>query len=110
MCRLVDVAVDSLEAAAKRGEAAHDAWNNSAVLLIRAAQAHARYFIVDCFARSVIGSDAPSYSPPVRGILSQLCELFLIYWLMERSGDFVLVQFKFFQNYNCQLVIKSIFL
>jgi len=63
------------------------------VSLIKAAQAHARYSVVDAF---VAGVKEGHFSPPVRRILSQLCELFLIYWVMERSGDFILV---------CKLVI-----
>jgi len=58
------------------------------VSLIKAAQAHARYSVVDAF---VAGVKEGNFSTPVRRILSQLCELFLIYWVMERSGDFILV-------------------
>lgn len=88
---LVDVAVEELDAGERRGLAAHDAWNNAAVSLIRAAQAHARYLIADCYVRSVSsGEEAATFSAPVRQVLSQLCHLFLLHWLMERSGDFVL--------------------
>lgn len=84
---LVDLAVKSLEACGQRGEAPHDAWNNSAVSLIKAAQGHTRYCVVDRFAHAVQQGE---FSPAVRLILSQLCELLMIYWLMDRSGDFVL--------------------
>lgn len=84
----MSLAVKELEVAASQGVAHHDAWNQSAVLLIKAAQAHARYFVADCFVRSV---KEGQFSAPVRSILAQLCEFFLIYWLAERSGDFFMV-------------------
>ena len=82
------MAVNHLDGLVKNGAPAYEAWNNSSVFLIKAAQAHARYFVTECYVRSIAESDL---SGPVRLILNQLCELFLIYWLMERSGDFVLV-------------------
>ena len=82
------MAVDQLDSLAQKGEAPHDAWNHSAVVLMKAAQAHARYFVVDCYVSRIA---ATTLSDPVRLILNQLCELFLIYWLLERAGDFVLV-------------------
>ena len=89
----MDVAVEELDAGERRGLAAHDAWNSAAVCLIRAAQAHARYFIVNCYVHSVSsGEEAANFSAPIRQVLSQLCHLFLLHWLMERSGDFVLVR------------------
>ena len=86
--RLVKIAVDHLDGLISNGAPAYDAWNSSAVLLIKAAQAHARYFVTECYVRSIAESNV---SEPVRLVLNQLCELFLIYWLLERSGDFVLV-------------------
>lgn len=84
---LVKIAVDHLDGLISNGAPAYDAWNSSAVLLIKAAQAHARYFVTECYVRSIAESNV---SEPVRLVLNQLCELFLIYWLLERSGDFVL--------------------
>ncbi|XP_046436827.1 probable peroxisomal acyl-coenzyme A oxidase 1 [Daphnia pulex] len=81
----VDLAMKELEGYSRRGMASHDAWNHSSIHLIKAAQAHARYFVADCFARSI---KEGKFSAPVRSILNQLCELLLIYWLIERSGDF----------------------
>jgi hypothetical protein len=80
-----------LEGYSRRGMASHDAWNHSSIHLIKAAQAHARYFVADCFARSI---KEGKFSAPVRSILNQLCELLLIYWLVERSGDFFMVSPK----------------
>lgn len=86
--RLVDVAISQLDKYAQSGQAPHDAWNNASVYLIKAAQAHARYVVVDRYVSSI---KEGNFSAPIRTILSQLCELFLIYWLLERSGDFFLV-------------------
>ena len=87
--RLVDVAIAELEKSGRKGEAPHDAWNHAAVYLIKAAQAHARLFVVESFVNSL---KVGNLSAPVRIVLSQLCELFIIYWLLERSGDFFLVR------------------
>lgn len=87
----VDLAMKELEGYSRRGMASHDAWNHSSIHLIKAAQAHARYFVADCFARSI---KEGKFSAPVRSILNQLCELLLIYWLVERSGDFFMVSPK----------------
>ncbi|EFX90118.1 hypothetical protein DAPPUDRAFT_300149 [Daphnia pulex] len=84
---LVDVAIAELDKSGRKGEAPHDAWNHAAVYLIKAAQAHARLFVVESFVDSL---KEGKLSAPVRTVLSQLCELFIIYWLLERSGDFFL--------------------
>ncbi len=84
----VDLAMKELEGYNQRGMASHDAWNHSSIHLIKAAQAHARYFVADCFVRSI---KEGKFSAPVCSILNQLCELLLIYWLMERCGDFFMV-------------------
>jgi len=84
---LVGVAVAQIEAGGSRGEEPHDAVNKAAVFLIKAAQAHARYFVVDRFVSALAEH---TFSEPVKHILSQLCELFLLHWLLERTGDFVL--------------------
>lgn len=86
--RLVDIAIAELENNSRKGYAPHDAWNHAAVHLIKAAQAHARLFVVESFVDSLKES---RLSSPVRSILSQLCELFIIYWILDRSGDFFLV-------------------
>lgn len=84
---LVDIAIAELENNSRKGYAPHDAWNHAAVHLIKAAQAHARLFVVESFVDSLKES---RLSSPVRAILSQLCELFIIYWILDRSGDFFL--------------------
>lgn len=81
----VDLAMKELAEHGRQGMAPYDAWNHSAVQLIKAAQAHARYLVADCFVRSV---KEDKLSGPVRSILNELCEFLLIYWLVERSGDF----------------------
>ena len=88
--RLVEESVKELEEWNRQGEAFHDAWNKSAVSLIKAAQAHARYIVVERFLYAVQQGKS-GMSEPVHRLLSQLCRLFLCYWLLERSGDFVLV-------------------
>nr|CAH0099019.1 unnamed protein product [Daphnia galeata] len=86
---LVDVAIAELEKSGRKGEAPHDAWNHAAVYLIKAAQAHARLFVVESFVNSL---KVGNLSAPVRTVLSQLCELFIIYWLLERSGELFFVR------------------
>ena len=52
-------------------------------------QAHARAIIIDKFAESVaevVASDA------LKTVLTQLCELYGVYWLLQRAGDFLMVK------------------
>ena len=86
--RLINVAVKEVEQRVGKGEALHDAWNHSALALIEAAQSYARFRVVDCYVQSVTKCDT---SEPIRRILTQLCHLFLIYWINDRNGDFILV-------------------
>ena len=84
--------MELIDKRSRKGEAPPDACNNAAAFLIKAAQAHARYFVVDnngFYVSSILGGN---FSAPVRQILTQLCELFVIYWLTERHGDFILVK------------------
>ena len=91
-----------LEGQSRQGMAPHDAWNQSAVQLIKAAQAHARYLVAECFVRSV---KKGKFSGPVRSILNELCEFLLIYWVVERSGDFFMVSSTFFRSTPLTLVL-----
>ncbi len=85
---MVEQAVGELDKLNRQGVAFHNAWNSASIHLLKAAQAHSRFFIADRFVNAI---KEGQFTDPVRKILVQLCELFLIYWLMDRNGDFVLV-------------------
>ena len=70
--------------------------------LIKAAQAYDRYLVAECFVRSV---KEGKFSGPVRSILNELCEFLLIYWVVERSGDFFMVSSTFFRSTPLTLVL-----
>lgn len=84
--RLLKMAIKELDKRQSQGEPLYEAWNHSAIVLIEAAQAYTRYWVADCFVRC-----ATEASVSIQKILTQLCHLFLIYWLRERSGDFISV-------------------
>ena len=94
--------MNELEGHSRRGMAPHDAWNQSAVQLIKAAQAHSRYLVAECFVRSV---KEGKFSGPVRSILNELCEFLLIYWVVERSGDFFMVSSTFLRSTSLPLTM-----
>ena len=62
---IIEVAKE-LEDRNHRGKAFHDAWKNSSGSVIKAAKAHTRYWISDCFVRVV---KEKQFSAPVRQIL-----------------------------------------
>ncbi|XP_037782717.1 peroxisomal acyl-coenzyme A oxidase 1-like [Penaeus monodon] len=68
------------------GQNFHHAWNNCSVLLVRCAQAHVRYFVCVKFLQRVTSS---AVSEGLRGVLHQLCRLYLIYHITLNQGDFL---------------------
>ncbi|XP_037782719.1 peroxisomal acyl-coenzyme A oxidase 1-like [Penaeus monodon] len=68
------------------GQNFHHAWNNCSVLLVRCAQAHVRYFVCVKFLQRVTSS---AVSEGLRGVLHQLCRLYLIYHITINQGDFL---------------------
>ncbi|CAK9795593.1 Probable peroxisomal acyl-coenzyme A oxidase 1 [Anthophora plagiata] len=80
-------ATDNMERRIRNSVTPEDAWNQTSIELAYCAEAHCRAFLVKHFAESV--RQITSISPELRQVLSQLCELYAIYWLLQKRGDFL---------------------
>ncbi|KAJ9577675.1 hypothetical protein L9F63_005755, partial [Diploptera punctata] len=69
------------------GFSPEDAWNMTSIELAQCAEAHARAIIIDKFAESVAEL---TVSAVLKTVLTQLCELYGVYWLLQRAGDFLM--------------------
>lgn len=72
-----------------------EAWNRASVQLADAAEAHCRAFITDCYLET-IRNGMSELSQPVKEVMTQLCELYCVYWALKKSGDFLQVKPFFF--------------
>ncbi|CAK9824359.1 Probable peroxisomal acyl-coenzyme A oxidase 1 [Anthophora retusa] len=80
-------ATDNMERRIRNGVTPEDAWNQTSIELAYCAEAHCRAFLVKHFAESV--RKITSMSPELHQVLSQLCELYAIHWLLQKRGDFL---------------------
>lgn len=68
------------------GISAEDAWNQTSIELAYCAEAHCRAFIVKTFVENI--KEIRSISDQLKQVLFQLCELYVIYWVLQKRGDF----------------------
>ncbi|XP_076175470.1 acyl-coenzyme A oxidase 1 [Ptiloglossa arizonensis] len=83
----IRLATENMDRRIHNGISAEDAWNQTSIELARCAEAHCRTFIVMRFAESV--KNAVSVSKELREVLQHLCELYAVYWVLQRLGDFL---------------------
>ncbi|EEB20498.1 Acyl-coenzyme A oxidase 1, peroxisomal, putative [Pediculus humanus corporis] len=79
-------AVENLEKRQNDGIPQEDAWNMSHLELTGCAEAHCRAFLVSKFYESV---EKLNPSSEVKSVLRQLSELYALYWILEKLGDFL---------------------
>ena len=74
----------------RKGVAPEDAWNQTSIEWAQSAESHCRVFIVSRF---VDASNAlrTKVSKELHQVLMQLCELYAVYWVLQRVGDFLRV-------------------
>ncbi|XP_067353702.1 peroxisomal acyl-coenzyme A oxidase 1 isoform X1 [Channa argus] len=82
---LVELAAKSIQQELQRRKSQEDAWNNSAIDLVRASDAHCHYVVVKLFTDKLgeIGDTA------VHSVLSTLALLYALHGITENSGDFL---------------------
>ena len=83
-----------LEAAQARGMTAVEAWNAYCPDIVRASEAHCFYVMVRSFNQAVLKLE--NDGNPLSGVLREQCDLFALWWMQERAGDFF--QSGFFSN------------
>nr|XP_032529066.1 probable peroxisomal acyl-coenzyme A oxidase 1 [Danaus plexippus plexippus] len=81
--------VASFQQYMKSGLSYEDAWNKASVQLIAAAEAHGRAIVLAIY-KQQIEKQARNVSLPLRDVLHQLLELYMVYWTLEKVGDLLL--------------------
>uniref|UniRef100_A0A8C7HWF2 Acyl-coenzyme A oxidase n=1 Tax=Oncorhynchus kisutch TaxID=8019 RepID=A0A8C7HWF2_ONCKI len=83
--RLVEMAAKSIQQELQKRVSQEDAWNNSAIDLVRASDAHCHYVVVKLFAAKLgeIGDTG------VHSVLSTLALLYALQGIQQHSGDFL---------------------
>ncbi|XP_064821055.1 peroxisomal acyl-coenzyme A oxidase 1-like isoform X2 [Oncorhynchus masou masou] len=83
--KLVEVAAKSIQQELQKRVSQEDAWNNSAIDLVRASNAHCHYVVVKLFAAKLgeIGDMG------VHSVLSTLALLYALQGIQQHSGDFL---------------------
>lgn len=75
----------------RNGLSPEDAWNHTSIELAKCAESHCRSFIITRFVEVVTG--LTTVSKQLHEVLLQLCELYAIYWVLQRLGDFLQVSY-----------------
>lgn len=78
------------------GMSPEDAWNQTSIELAHCAEAHCRVFLVTRFVEAV--GELKNMSDELRQVLLQLCEVYSIYWVLQRLGDFLRVSIPLFMG------------
>ncbi|KAL0267839.1 UNVERIFIED_CONTAM: hypothetical protein PYX00_009994 [Menopon gallinae] len=82
----IKAATESLERRQASGISYEEAWNMTSIELAKCAEAHCRYFLVNQFYEYV---EKIECSPEVKQVLRQLVQLYGVYWLLQKLGDFL---------------------
>nr|XP_033341565.1 probable peroxisomal acyl-coenzyme A oxidase 1 [Megalopta genalis] len=90
----IRLATENMDRRISKGISHEDAWNQTSIELARCAEAHCRAFLVMRFIESV--KEITSVSKELRAVLQHLCELYAVYWVLQRLGDFL--QFSALRN------------
>ncbi|XP_031842870.1 acyl-coenzyme A oxidase 1 isoform X2 [Nomia melanderi] len=83
----IRLATENFERRIRSGVSQEDAWNETSIELMQCAEAHCRAFIVRTFIEAV--RENTSVSKELCVILQHLCELYAVYWVLQRLGDFL---------------------
>ncbi|KAG5309180.1 ACOX1 oxidase, partial [Pseudoatta argentina] len=83
----IRLATENMDRRIRSGTSPEDAWNKTSIELAHCAESHCRAFLVMRFVENVRG--LTSVSKQLREVLMQLCELYSIYWVLQRLGDFL---------------------
>ncbi|XP_051159281.1 probable peroxisomal acyl-coenzyme A oxidase 1 isoform X1 [Leptopilina boulardi] len=83
----IQLAVENMERRIKSGMSQEDAWNATSIELSQAAESHCRVFLVETYINGV--KRLTSVSKNLHQVLLQICEIYSIYWVLQRVGDFL---------------------
>ncbi|XP_043284897.1 probable peroxisomal acyl-coenzyme A oxidase 1 [Venturia canescens] len=80
-------ATENMDKRIRSGLSPEDAWNHTSIEFAQAAESHCRAFLVSRFVEAV--GALPDMSKELRQVIFQLCELYAVYWVLQRLGDFL---------------------
>ncbi|XP_070533714.1 peroxisomal acyl-coenzyme A oxidase 1-like [Ptychodera flava] len=83
---LIYQAAEKLQTEIMEGTPEYLAWNNSHLLLLKAAQAHCHYVAVESYIQFTMATEM---ADSVREVLVSLCHLYALYGIRENAGDFL---------------------
>lgn len=82
---LVELAAKSIQQELQRRKSQEDAWNNSAIDLVRASDAHCHYVVVKLFTDRL----GEMSDTAIHSVLSTLALLYALHGIANNSGDFL---------------------
>ncbi|CAH0562111.1 unnamed protein product [Brassicogethes aeneus] len=81
----IDLANKHINDRVRQGKAYEDAWNETSIELVAAADAHCRTFLLDIFNLTV--NNFQSISPELKAVLTDLLELYAVHTAIRMTGD-----------------------
>ncbi|GBP29030.1 Probable peroxisomal acyl-coenzyme A oxidase 1 [Eumeta japonica] len=78
--------VTRLEKCIKSGVTYEDAWNQTSIELVAASEAHCRAVLMSIY-KNEVDKLNPTLSEPLKRVLHNLVELYVVYWALEKTGD-----------------------
>ncbi|KAM8878434.1 peroxisomal acyl-coenzyme A oxidase 1 isoform 1-T1 [Spinachia spinachia] len=82
---LVELAAKSIQHELHHSKSQEDAWNNSAIDLVRASDAHCHYVVVRLFTDKL----GEVSDPAIHSVMSTLALLYALHGITKNSGDFL---------------------
>ncbi|KAJ2940652.1 hypothetical protein O0L34_g14759 [Tuta absoluta] len=82
----IALCVANIEKREKAGMCYEDAWNMTSVQLASASEAHCRAMLLQCYYEET-EKLIETASPALKAVLAQLCDLYVVYWALQRVGD-----------------------
>ncbi|XP_046423229.1 probable peroxisomal acyl-coenzyme A oxidase 1 isoform X1 [Neodiprion fabricii] len=83
----IRLATENMDRRIRSGLSQEESWNQTSIELVQAAESHCRLFIVERFITAV--RNLTRISKQLHTVLTQLCELYAVYWVLQRVGDFI---------------------
>lgn len=83
----IHLAVQNMDRRIKAGISHENAWNETSIEFMQAAESHCRVFLVTGYVKTI--KELKTLSKELHTVLEQLCTLYCIYWVLQRTGDFL---------------------
>lgn len=93
MYRKIELASRHINEKVKIGRVHEDAWNETSIELVGAAEAHCRVFLIQTYYDVI--SEMKDVSEPLKKVLVQLLELYAVYIVLRSTGDLLRVSSNF---------------